>query len=142
MQDKEHWWWDTNTSSDGGCVNDATMRTFFSQQLQPSLTRLEETDRSKKKKNGKRSDLTEDLRESGSVPSHRYAVVRSPSEFEVVVVNPANFGSKGGLRVLQQKRPHRQSRIRVSLEGGVCMVITRNVRRLAFVQVRDFLVCS
>jgi hypothetical protein len=26
LPDKEHWWWDSEKSSDGGCVNDQVMR--------------------------------------------------------------------------------------------------------------------
>ena len=30
---KEHWWWDTVATNDGGCVNDAEMRRFYARQL-------------------------------------------------------------------------------------------------------------
>ena len=32
---KEHWWWDTKHSNDGGVVFDKTMRAFFTKHLAP-----------------------------------------------------------------------------------------------------------
>ena len=37
VPEKEHWWWDTKRSNDGGCVNDGKMRGFFSQCLRRAV---------------------------------------------------------------------------------------------------------
>ena len=103
VRGKEHWWWDSDRKSDGGCVNDDAMRAFFRTSLQPV---------------------------------HGAAVPPPPERMELVLVNPASHGSRGGLKVLQQVRPHAQSRIEVHLPAaGPRRLRTHNVRRLALVEV-------
>ena len=71
-----------------------------------------------------------------------------PDDFELVVVNPASMGARGGIRVLQLLRPGLQGRIRCRLQGSVGVVgegaltwvlETRNIRRFALQRVKGSL---
>lgn len=54
-----------------------------------------------------------------------------PAVFELVCSNPATYSARGGLRVLAQAIPMRQSRIRVQRRAGEWRLQTRNVLRFS-----------
>ena len=152
---QQHWWWDSLTSSDGGCVNDDIMRAFFAAPLQNVSTPSPASAFATKKKGkgskggeGKRPVVYPEKRDmtagawptQAAAPSFVPSVPPLPDDFELVLVNPAASGARGGLRVLQLQRPFVQGRIRCRKEtrdgdgGGqqVRWVLhTRNIRRFA-----------
>eukprot|EP01113_Clastostelium_recurvatum_P047301 TRINITY_DN8411_c0_g1_i5.p1 TRINITY_DN8411_c0_g1~~TRINITY_DN8411_c0_g1_i5.p1 ORF type:complete len:461 (-),score=105.63 TRINITY_DN8411_c0_g1_i5:29-1321(-) len=59
-----------------------------------------------------------------------------PPTFVVTTLNPATTESRGGIRILQQIRPHRISRITVTRgEDDRWILVTENVRRFGFTNV-------
>jgi len=130
---KEHWWWDTEKQSDGGCINDDNMRAFFAAVLHNtslpvvdySMSGTKSKSRKKKLKVPSSGFLDEESEFVASLPP-------APHEFDLIVMNPASQGARGGLRVLQLHRPFAQGRISVKLANDTWILKTRNIRRFAF----------
>ncbi|ESO96501.1 hypothetical protein LOTGIDRAFT_159918 [Lottia gigantea] len=108
---KEHWWWDTSKTNDGGAVNDEPIRDFVTKHL---LT------------NQKGSCSVDGNCENEEGWSKYQS---SDTEFVLSTVNPALGSGLKGLRILQQIIPYRTSDIKVKKEGEKITLITTNVKR-------------
>jgi hypothetical protein len=67
----------------------------------------------------------------------RHVVARHslPLEFELKTMNPATFGGRGGIRILQLILPYRQAAIRVSRNDDVWLTRTTNVKRFKIARI-------
>ena len=105
---KEHWWWDTKETNDGGVMDDVQMRRFWKTAL-----------------NG----TTGSARDGDGDAVHR-------AEVRFTCANLASCGSSLGVRLLQQQRPGVRSSFRLwrsrdATGGGVRWQLqTENVARL------------
>ncbi|XP_078345602.1 uncharacterized protein LOC144631097 isoform X1 [Oculina patagonica] len=125
IADKEHWWWDTYKTNDGGVVNDPVIRNFAVSHAQhaakPSASwRCEgdgecgETDATEKYK---QNEIT-DRNTAGS------------GKFRLTIYNPvANTGLRG-VRIMQQTVPFRQSSVDIHFNSNLVVLTTENVARL------------
>ncbi|KAI9138058.1 hypothetical protein BKA69DRAFT_1127679 [Paraphysoderma sedebokerense] len=57
-----------------------------------------------------------------------------PQQFIISTMNPANFGSKGGIQILQLVVPYTVGRIKVTQRGSEWELKTRNIKRFEFVE--------
>ena len=104
LPNKDHWWWDTATDSDGGALNDGQMRSFFASAIGA--------------RPGRRTPLPQ-------LPMHG-------GGFLLTVHNPGAFLGRGGWRVLQAAAPARSASLHILCgEGGATSLrlTSTNVRR-------------
>jgi len=91
---REHWWWDSDVESDGGCVNDLTMRAFFARALRNSSFEAQPASKSpskgKSSKAAAKAAASEAELAAGGDASYRAAVPFPTEDFELLVVNPAS----------------------------------------------------
>ena len=120
LKGKEHWWWDSKTTNDGGVLNDKKMRKLFRK-----INRMETT---RRKRGG------------GEITASLCPV----EEFTLVTMHPGSTESKCGLRVLQTHIPLRLSKVQAVVvvqkqnkeshhhhHHKVWSIKTQNIRRLA-----------
>ena len=90
-QGKQHWWWDTHKSNDGGAVNDDLMRKFYSSCLQLSNSIINSSVNS--------LDMIENESRTRKVSS-------SPcmKPFTISVINPGTHEGFCGAQVIQQHK--------------------------------------
>jgi len=55
-----------------------------------------------------------------------------PLSFTISVVNPASFGGRGNIVILQLSIPFRVGRITVTQQPGIWVLNTTNIRRFGF----------
>ncbi|XP_074660573.1 uncharacterized protein LOC141913023 isoform X2 [Tubulanus polymorphus] len=111
---KEHWWWDTWLTNDGGAVNDPSLRSFTAEYstIPDDLAACIRGD-----------DICQKEK-----PSSKYsATINDLKEFTLTVMNPAFGESLHGVRILQQSIPYRTSKIQVKVDGENAVVDTVNV---------------
>jgi len=101
IPNKEHWWWDTLRSNDGGVLNDVKLRKIY---------------RAMKRR-------TREGHESGS----ECFVDR----FTLVAMHPGSVESKCGMRILQIWKPLSMSKLTVRWSSDVWHIQTQNVRRIS-----------
>nr|XP_054758103.1 uncharacterized protein LOC129264279 [Lytechinus pictus] len=127
---KEHWWWDTWKTNDGGAVNDPKLRHFTNEhaKLSPSLLRSANLQCDVGEGEGKCTSPSSENKYS------RSASGSEGDETEMVtltVVNPALGEGLRGVKVVQQLVPFRTSTIKMALSNGKAELTTRNVERFS-----------
>ncbi|XP_038066251.1 uncharacterized secreted protein ARB_06907-like [Patiria miniata] len=135
---KEHWWWDTWKTNDGGAVNDPQLRNFTNQVARRSWEGTHVA-----------SSCTTDTCTSGelspsapSIGKQRYSqkgvpdlIEEGETDYTLSVVNPALGEGLFGVRVLRQKVPFRMSTVQIRFSGKQARLTTGNVAALSFSEV-------
>lgn len=130
IADKEHWWWDTYNTNDGGVVNDPVMRRFAVNHALSSGKPLKlpatctqtasgghcgESDSSEKYKLPKE---TTDRNNAGD------------GKFTLTVYNPVSNTGLRGVCIMQQIVPFHQSAVDIHFSANQVVMTTKNVARL------------
>ncbi|XP_060576275.1 uncharacterized protein LOC132733629 [Ruditapes philippinarum] len=115
---KEHWWWDTVETNDGGAVNDKYLRDFVNGHIESYLSKSEET-----------GFCTAETCDSPSSSGDQYKY--QSVSFRLVCYNPALGEGMYGLKVIQQITPYRRSELQVTVSGSEINMVSRNVLRLS-----------
>ncbi|XP_071799863.1 uncharacterized protein [Asterias amurensis] len=116
---KEHWWWDTWKTNDGGAVNDPQVNNF--------------TKKAAKRFENRSPPFTgnSETCDGTSCPTRnrysQYSMDTSNEDFTLSVVNPASSEGLFGVQVLRQRVPFRLSTIRITLRGERASLTTSNV---------------
>ncbi|XP_064622460.1 uncharacterized protein LOC135484731 [Lineus longissimus] len=105
---KEHWWWDTWQTNDGGAVNDPKLRDFTL-----GVVRLHRE------------------HQKLDTESKYSKAANEDKSFTLSVINPAFGGSLNGLKILQQTTPFRISTIKGVLRVHDASLETANVARFS-----------
>ncbi|XP_033104012.1 uncharacterized secreted protein ARB_06907-like [Anneissia japonica] len=116
---KEHWWWDTWKTNDGGAVNDPQLRNFMSEYSLVSST----TDQS-----------CDSVDQDCSIIKSKGKYSKSKldgSSFTLTVINPALGESLKGVRIIQQIVPYRTSTVQINLTPDSVTLATSNVAKLS-----------
>ncbi|XP_063426134.1 uncharacterized protein LOC134709942 [Mytilus trossulus] len=108
---KEHWWWDTKETNDGGVVNDKYIRDFTAKALEQKLGYCRD-DNCKQASDNKYS--------------------KQDHSFTYTCVNPAFGEGLRGFQVIQQITPFRLSQIKGSMKDDTMIVDTTNVLRFSY----------
>lgn len=112
---KEHWWWDTKETNDGGVVNDQQIRDFTNARFVEGLSQCKVTEGEKDCSEGRENKYSgENVR-----------------NFTLVTYNPALGDGLNGIQVLQQSIPMRTSKIIGSISRGSINLQTVNVARFS-----------
>ncbi|XP_061173973.1 uncharacterized protein LOC133183060 [Saccostrea echinata] len=112
---KEHWWWDTKETNDGGVVNDQQIRDFTNARFAEEQSHCQLVDGERDCSEGKVNMYTrEDIR-----------------NFTLVTYNPALGDGLNGVQILQQIVPMRTSKIRGSISKDLFDLETVNVARFS-----------
>ncbi|XP_041353509.1 uncharacterized secreted protein ARB_06907-like isoform X2 [Gigantopelta aegis] len=121
IKGKEHWWWDTRETNDGGAVNDKEIRDFMARHLN-KYDRLQQVCTSP----GKNCDdaIANDADNKYSKETN------TDQHFVLVTVNPALGEGLHGIQILQQLTPFRTSTVRCQISGNDVSLKTVNVARL------------
>ncbi|XP_072171857.1 uncharacterized protein [Diadema setosum] len=120
---KEHWWWDTWETNDGGAVNDPKLRDFANSHANIQLA--SPSPQSCHAETGECSTSTSSPSKYAS-PGNRPRGYRS---FTLTVVNPALGEGLRGVSVIQQVVPFRTSTIQMDLTEESAELRTKNVAR-------------
>eukprot|EP00117_Sycon_ciliatum_P018872 scpid32260/ scgid17292/ len=120
---KDHWWWDTKTSNDGGVTGDEEVRRFVNEVTAPIKTPV-------CKAKGEKGCVAATSRYSRGY--YLTEKMRARGTFLLTVVNPAFQGSVRGVAVVQQILALRQSTVKITIQPGRGSLRTVNVRRLSF----------
>ncbi|KAH3844315.1 hypothetical protein DPMN_086573 [Dreissena polymorpha] len=120
VKDKEHWWWDTVDTNDGGAVNDKYLRDFTNFYIDQFLD---------SKSSG--SCTGPDAEDCQDDPILKYTDGQESRSFRLVCYNPALGEGVGGVQVLQQCIPFRKSEIQVEVTWDVVKFQTKNVARFS-----------
>ncbi|XP_019641200.1 PREDICTED: uncharacterized secreted protein ARB_06907-like [Branchiostoma belcheri] len=116
---KEHWWWDTWDTNDGGAVNDPQLRQFEMEHSRPETDTTEEGSCSR--------DGADCATSQGS---NRYKKLPDGS-YTLTVMNPASVEGGRGVQVLQQTVPMRTSTVKMEFQPGQAILETQNVARFS-----------
>lgn len=112
---KEHWWWDTKETNDGGVVNDQQIRDFTNARFVEGISQCKVTEGEKDCSEGRENKYSgENVR-----------------NFTLVTYNPALGDGLNGIQVLQQSIPMRTSKIIGSISRGSINLQTVNVARFS-----------
>ncbi|XP_052766387.1 uncharacterized protein LOC128207480 isoform X2 [Mya arenaria] len=121
VKDKEHWWWDTLYTNDGGAVNDKYLRDFTNFHIDQYLD--------------SQAQCTSDVEGClYSSDTNMYTNKDEPDSLCVISFNPALGEGVGGVRILQQIVPHRKSEIQVEVRSKGVYIYTRNAARFSVAQ--------
>ncbi|XP_071079851.1 uncharacterized protein [Haliotis cracherodii] len=112
---KEHWWWDTWETNDGGVVNDQQLRDFKSRHITSLLN--------------SRSCSTDDNDCGKDSDENKYSQHAAEDQFTLTTVNPAFGEGLRGVRILSQLVPYRLSTVEGRVSGNTVHLTTRNVWR-------------
>lgn len=98
-QGKQHWWWDTYKSNDGGAVNDDLMRNFYSTCLEISNSIIYSSNSSKSFSTMKENKFN--LNDGDFDP-----IVNAPcmEPFTLSVINPGTHEGFCGVQIIQQHK--------------------------------------
>ncbi|OWF46589.1 uncharacterized secreted protein ARB_06907-like [Mizuhopecten yessoensis] len=107
LPDKEHWWWDTWETNDGGVVNDRQLREFTD-----SITQ---------------TDASCDSEGCDRAKDNKYTLKRE-EKFIYTCYNPALGEGLNGLQIIQQRAPLRLSTIEGFTKNDQFWLKTTNVR--------------
>ncbi|XP_060070908.1 uncharacterized protein LOC132550832 [Ylistrum balloti] len=105
---KEHWWWDTWETNDGGVVNDRQLREFTD-----SITKLDDSC------NSDGCDRSKD---------NKYTRKENEGKFVFTSYNPALGEGLNGLEIIQQRTPLRLSKIEGFTKNSEIWLKTTNVQ--------------
>ncbi|CAG2189140.1 unnamed protein product [Mytilus edulis] len=108
---KEHWWWDTKDTNDGGVVNDKYIRDFTAKALEQKFGFC-------------RDDNCK------PVSDNKYS--KQDHSFTYTCVNPVFGEGLQGFQVIQQVTPFRLSQIKGSLKEDTMIVDSTNVLRFSY----------
>ncbi|XP_064601403.1 LOW QUALITY PROTEIN: uncharacterized protein LOC135467560 [Liolophura sinensis] len=115
LKGKEHWWWDTWETNDGGAVNDRQLRDFTEKHCRVG---------------GAGNSCTADEGDCGGDAASRYTATSDKFlNFTYATFNPAFGEGKRGVQVLQQVTPFRKSQIKVEVKTEEISVRTVNVAK-------------
>ncbi|XP_078593733.1 uncharacterized protein LOC144871759 [Branchiostoma floridae x Branchiostoma japonicum] len=117
LPNKEHWWWDTWDTNDGGAVNDPQLRQF---EIEHSRQSTDAT--------GGGSCSHDGADCSTSNVANRYKKLLDGS-YTLTVLNPASVEGGRGVQVLQQTVPMRTSTVKMEFQPGQAILTTQNVAR-------------
>lgn len=112
IPNKEHWFWDTETSNDGGVLNDAVMRNFYEHCYETSFQSEEHLALSV-------NPLGESI-----LPHPQCAAART---CEIVMMSPSSHTGGCGLRVLQQHRYMQRASVSVEYSYQCLPEKTHNI---------------
>nr|XP_006825285.1 PREDICTED: uncharacterized protein LOC102809823 [Saccoglossus kowalevskii] len=119
---KEHWWWDTWETNDGGAVNDKSLRDFIVKHTSNLLI----------KSPGMTNEQCDDEGCDDVAMGTRYtAAGKKKGTYTLTVVNPAFMEGLHGIQVIQQIVPFRISKIKIEFTEDVNSLTTTNVQRIA-----------
>ncbi|CAD5122884.1 DgyrCDS11284 [Dimorphilus gyrociliatus] len=113
IKGKEHWWWDTWETNDGGATNDEELRKFTI--AAASL-----------------DDIKCDSNKCNNEMPHSLYRKQTQTKFQIVVINPAGSGPVNGLHVLRQIIPMRETIIKVEKHETFTNISTKNAEKLRF----------
>ena len=102
VQGKEHWWWDTRETNDGGTMNDDTVRSFVQRCLQALAQR----------------------------PSQHPHLAPVPANWTVYSANPAVLQGRGGVRITAARQPFQMARVQVSISPHLWSLTTSNCQQV------------
>ncbi|XP_078000966.1 uncharacterized protein LOC144453526 [Glandiceps talaboti] len=136
---KEHWWWDTWETNDGGAVNDKKLRDFAVKHSQNLI--ISSNDAAKDETcdsedcggggGGGGGDDDDDDDDDVAMVNRYSGNVRKSKErqgkYAVTLVNPAFMGGVHGIQVLQQIIPFRISKIELVFSSDSVSMVTSNV---------------
>ncbi|XP_022094674.1 uncharacterized secreted protein ARB_06907-like [Acanthaster planci] len=128
---KEHWWWDTWKTNDGGAVNDPQLRNFVNGAARQWWEGTPED---------KPSSCVSDGCASQESPSALYGLKGAvPDEgvevYTLSVVNPALGEGLLGVQVQRQRMPLRISTVQMRFNGKLAHLTTHNVEALSLADV-------
>ncbi|XP_030854704.1 uncharacterized secreted protein ARB_06907 [Strongylocentrotus purpuratus] len=131
---KEHWWWDTWKTNDGGAVNDPKLRDFTNAHaiLPPSLSHTATSECNVGEGEGRCTPSSSENKYSQSASGSGEGGER----VTLTVVNPALGEGLRGARVIQQLVPFRTSTIKMVLSNDKAELSTRNVARFSITALR------
>ncbi|XP_067681590.1 uncharacterized protein [Haliotis asinina] len=112
---KEHWWWDTWQTNDGGVVNDQQLRDFKSKYIASQFNS---------------GGCTADDNDcTGGTNDNKYSQQAAEDQFTLTTINPAFGEGLRGVRILSQLVPYRLSTVEGHVSGNTVHLTTRNVWR-------------
>ncbi|KAK3259660.1 hypothetical protein CYMTET_31351 [Cymbomonas tetramitiformis] len=88
---KQHWWWDSKETNDGGAVFDRAVRNFY------------------------KAAVDAPVQADCHLGGHCREV---PEEFQITSLNPATHHGRGGVRILQMRSRLQRAVVRVLLSGA------------------------
>ncbi|KAK3093303.1 hypothetical protein FSP39_013879 [Pinctada imbricata] len=125
---KEHWWWDTWKTNDGGAVNDPQLRDFTNKLVSKSLEGGSQCD-------SIHGNSEEDC---GKSEFDRYSQnSMTKREFTLTTYNPALGDGMNGLRVIQQITPLRKSEVHCTVGENTVEIDTVNVAKFSIEKTRN-----
>jgi len=132
LADKEHWWWDTYKTNDGGVVNDPVIRNFAVSHAgnagKPSSPATSVYCDSEKDGECSETDASEKYILSSNGITDRNAA--GNGKFRLTIYNPVSNTGLRGVRVMQQIVPFRQSTVDIHFSANLVSMTTENVARL------------
>lgn len=127
---KEHWWWDTWSTNDGGAVHDKQLRKFSATYgVIPGHSRVSEDSCSADSDHC--FDSADDVSPYLGNRKHQLSV---PDSYTLVVNNPAIGESIHGVHIIQQITPMRTSTVEIQLFKDSVRLQTANVRKFQLVK--------
>lgn len=120
LKDKEHWWWDTWKTNDGGVVNDPEVRKFMNYYAESTIVT----------ENTCPADGTE-CDESPGDALWFNRILSDLKSYTFTVLNPVYHGYVHGFKVIQQIIPLRRSTIQMTFDKNLVKVRTTNVLTLS-----------
>ncbi|XP_032222386.1 uncharacterized secreted protein ARB_06907 isoform X1 [Nematostella vectensis] len=122
---KEHWWWDTYRTNDGGVTNDPVIRNFAITHVPAGQITAETCGSS-----GGRCD------EGGAANKYKDPLqfdrnLFGDGVFTLTLYNPASSKGVRGVRVLQQLVPFRKTVVRLQLSRDSAILRTSNAARIS-----------
>ncbi|KAJ8046062.1 hypothetical protein HOLleu_09229 [Holothuria leucospilota] len=120
LKDKEHWWWDTWKTNDGGVVNDPEVRKFMNYYAESTIVT----------ENTCPADGTE-CDESPGDALWFNRILSDLKSYTFTVLNPVYHGYVHGFKVIQQIIPLRRSTIQMTFYKNLVKVRTTNVLTLS-----------
>ncbi|PIK53553.1 hypothetical protein BSL78_09574 [Apostichopus japonicus] len=115
LKDKEHWWWDTWNTNDGGVMNDPEVRQFLGEY---TISELPDGLHC----SADREDCTGD---TASVYTDQQ------DDYTMTIYNPAYGGYVKGVRIIQQIIPLRKSTLQMKRNQDGFHLVTSNILTLS-----------
>lgn len=131
LPNKEHWWWDTWSTNDGGAVHDEQLRKFSATHGSIPGQHSSVSEESCRADTGQCFDSTDDTSNYRASRKHQLSM---PDTYTLVVNNPALGESAHGIHIIQQITPMRTSTVEIQLLKDSVRLETTNVRKFQLVK--------
>ncbi|XP_070577207.1 uncharacterized protein [Ptychodera flava] len=121
---KEHWWWDTWETNDGGAVNDKQLRDFVGKHSKNIIIGENDEDEESYCDTEDCDDVGTDTRYSGAQTASE-----RKGQYTLTLINPAFMEGLHGVKVIQQTVPFRISRVEMDFSSDKVTMVTTNVAK-------------